>query len=1018
MPARNPHSATPEGSTANGGHRPPLVGRDAELHTLLNALSDADARRGSAVLLVGESGVGKTRLVTALAEQAAQRGFDVAVGRGYPVETGVPYAVFADALLPLLRRLDPSALTLLTRGGTEELAQLFPVLAAAARPGSASARGDPSEVKARLLWNFSQFLSRYAARRPLLVVLENLQWADSASLEMLHFVARQLGDDRLLVVATHNDPELRGNPALRAAELSLRNLGAVERLRLAPLQVDGVGELLARWFEVDASRVAPFAERLHRWTGGNPFFIDEMLKSLIESGQLARRHGGWVGWGVDELRVPATIREATLARLADLPAEARRLADTAAVLGGRATYDELAAVAELQPDALIAAIDRLRSHDVLAEREEGGEIIYDFSHPLLQETLYSELGLARTRALHGAIAEALERLYGADAMRRAGELAFHYARGDRRRLAGKAVQYLRAAGRDASAKYANREAADYLAAALEIADQERGADADSVVPELALELVGELARVRQRLGEYAAALELWDRALTGARERADWERVATIERSIGLARHWSGSFHEALVHFDAALDAARLIGDTRLEARILIPRASCRQAVGDPEPARADIERALTIAADLGDEPLLARVHRALLLLHLWTGPAERAREHGMLAVELANRSNQRGVEWSARWALAALAGLTGQSDKLRAHLAEAQRLADELRSPVYRVSTAEVEIELAAGTGDWDHAVAVAERTIAIARVIGQHALAPRPLVWLGLIYLGRGDIERGKACVDEAWELSAASDASNPLRDVHTIVPAHIGRAAYHLAIGDYPEAIHVGEKGLRIADRSGYVVWAIHRLMPIIAEASLWANDIERAKAIGERLRRQSAVLGQRLGLAWADACEALVELLGGDAARAVALLHDAIAALEAIPFVADAARLRRRLAMALAAIGDRDGATRELRQAHDVFARLGAERELDATRDQLRELGARPPTRITTPGIAGLTGREVEIVRLVAARRSNKEIGAALGISARTASTHLSNIFAKLGVESRGELADRARVEGLV
>ena len=216
MPARTLHSATPEGSTATGGRLPPLVGRDAELHTLLNALTDADAKRGSAVLVVGESGVGKTRLVTALAEQASQRGFDVAVGRGYPVETGVPYAVFSDALLPVLRRLDPSALTLLTRGGTEELAQLFPALAAA-RTGGASPRGDPSEVKARLLWNFSQFLSRYTAKRPLLVVLENLQWADSASLEMLHFVARQLGGDRLLLVATHNDPELCAPPNCRCA---------------------------------------------------------------------------------------------------------------------------------------------------------------------------------------------------------------------------------------------------------------------------------------------------------------------------------------------------------------------------------------------------------------------------------------------------------------------------------------------------------------------------------------------------------------------------------------------------------------------------------------------------------------------------------------------------------------------------------------------------------------------------------------------------------------------------------
>ena len=104
-------------------------------------------------------------------------------------------------------------------------------------------------------------------------------------------------------------------------------------------------------------------------------------------------------------------------------------------------------------------------------------------------------------------------------------------------------------------------------------------------------------------------------------------------------------------------------------------------------------------------------------------------------------------------------------------------------------------------------------------------------------------------------------------------------------------------------------------------------------------------------------------------------------------------------------------------RELRRAHEVFARLGAERELNETREQLRELGARPPARSLTQGMAGLTGREVEIVRLVSARRSNKEIGAALGISARTASTHLSNIFTKLGVESRGELADRAREAGI-
>jgi DNA-binding CsgD family transcriptional regulator len=236
--------------------------------------------------------------------------------------------------------------------------------------------------------------------------------------------------------------------------------------------------------------------------------------------------------------------------------------------------------------------------------------------------------------------------------------------------------------------------------------------------------------------------------------------------------------------------------------------------------------------------------------------------------------------------------------------------------------------------------------------------------------------------------------------------------------MAVGENSKAIRIGQTGLSIADRSGNVVWAIHRLMPVIAEASLWAADMPRASAIAQRMRRESKVLGQQLGLAWADACDALVELLSGDKGRAVTLLSGAVESLEAIPYVPDAARLRRQLARALAEVGDRDGAMRELRRAHDVFQRLGAARELDATRDQMRELGARPPARAATSGIGGLTGREVEIVRLVAARRSNKEIGTALGISARTASTHLSNIFSKLGVASRGELADYAREHRLL
>lgn len=996
------------------GPNAPLAGRETELATLSAALHSADQGRGGTVILAGESGIGKTRLANAVVEQAAKRGFTVAVGRAYPVETGVPYAVFGDALLPVLRSLDPALLAVLTRGGNAELVQLFPVLATGDRPfAAASVRGDPSELRARLLWNFAQFLARFAARHPLLLVLENLQWADSSSLELLHFTARQITGERIFIVGTYNDSDSRAaepSSMLRSLESSLLSLGAAQVMRLAPLTPAATLELAERVLGAGASP-RELAGVIHQRTRGNPFFVEETLKAVAEVAA-ARGRAASVE-DIQSLELPRTIRDAVIARLAQLSPDARRLADLAAVIGTRASHDALAFVAPLEEEALLTALDELRRAHVLTERSEGAAIVYDFSHPLLQETLYNELGLARARTLHATIAESLEAFYGTDVDVHVDELAFHYLRADAKRLADKAVRYLRAAGLDAMAKHANREAANYLAAAL---GQHAHATPDD---ERWFEIVQELARARQRLGEYQVALGLWERAAAEAERRGLHSRLSTIRRNMGMVSFWSGRHDDALRHYDAAVAAAVAGSEPAVEARTLIAKAICMQGLGRREEAEDAVHRALEIAERLGDAGLLARVHRALLLLYVWTGPPEDARRHGARAIQLAEQSGQRGVAWSAHWALAMLGGLTAHVQEVAYHLAEAQRLADELRSPLLRAWTAEVAIEYHAGLGEWDLAVGLAERTLAVARSLGQNTLVPRLLVWLGLLYFGRGDVERGKRCVDEAWELSGAEGGPGANGgDVHSIVPAHTGRAAYHLTMQQFDEAISIGQRGLEIADASGYVVWAVHRLMPVIAEAALWKSDMRRALRIGHRLRRDAQRLEHRLGLAWADATDALGELLQGNKRKSVEMLRSVAEQLEAVPYVPDAARVRRQLARALAETGDREGATRELRQAHEVFARLGAEPELRATREQLRELGARPPVRTLASGAAGLTARELEIVRLVAARRSNKEIGAALDISSRTVSTHLSNVFAKLGVASRGELADYARTEGLI
>jgi DNA-binding CsgD family transcriptional regulator len=429
--------------------------------------------------------------------------------------------------------------------------------------------------------------------------------------------------------------------------------------------------------------------------------------------------------------------------------------------------------------------------------------------------------------------------------------------------------------------------------------------------------------------------------------------------------------------------------------------------------AERDLREALALAEAAGDTSLRARAERALLLFHTWSGAADRARAHGQSAIALAEATGDPALACSCHWAQAVLEGLAGRAPECTTHLAAAERLNERIGSPLVGLAIAEVQVECAFGNGDWDTALAIGERAIALGRSLGQHALLPRLLVWTALVYLGRNQIERASTHLGEAWALSGAG--TEGARDVHSVVPAHIGIASRHIALGELEQAVAVAHAALAIVDRTGYRTWATHRLLPVLAEAHLTARDLEGARAVGARLREGAAALTDPLAEAWADACDALVLWLGGAGMEAADALRAAAEKLAAIPFLPDALRLRRRLAACLAESGERERAVSELRRVHEGFARLGAERELERTRRALHEVGARPPARAAraSPGAGGLTARERQILDLVAARKSNKAIGRELGISARTVDTHLSNIFKKLEVESRDALIEVAR-----
>ena len=290
---------------------------------------------------------------------------------------------------------------------------------------------------------------------------------------------------------------------------------------------------------------------------------------------------------------------------------------------------------------------------MLLESTEEQDIVYDFTHPLLRETVHGELGQARARMLHARMAECMEQYYGADALAHASELAYHFVRSDARELDPKAIAFLRAAGADAAARHAHREAASYLQTAFELA--QRG-EADT---ELRADLIAELAQAKQSSGDYRNALALWEQAQREASAARALPRLAAIERRLGNLHYSQGRFVEALAHYDMGIAAAERSHDDLTLAKLLTSKTTSLEAVGDTKAQAKALRDALAIAERQDDKKLLARVHRASALFYLWSGIRERAASHATA------RSGIRAGEWRAG---GSVVGALGSGRPVRDH--------------------------------------------------------------------------------------------------------------------------------------------------------------------------------------------------------------------------------------------------------------------------------------------------------------------------------------------------------------
>ena len=579
-----------------------FVGRDDELERLGQLWKEAEAGELRVALLAGEPGVGKTRLAAELAGRVHDEGATVLAGR-CDEDLGVPYQPFVEALRHFMDHAPLLAGRLGRYGG--ELARLVPELSEQVPGLPAPMRSDPETERYRLFDAVAAWLDVASAEEPLLLVLDDLQWAAKPTLLLLRHVVRA-GCGRAFILGTYRDTELTHDHPLVELVADLRRQGHVDRLSLSGLDDIGVRAFVeqASGAALDETGLA-VARVVYEETEGNPFFVREVLRHLAETGAIERREGGWTTrLSVDELGIPEGVRDVVGRRLSRLSEDANQTLRVAAVVGAEFELGVVQLAGGLDEDRLLAAVEQATVARLVTELSATR---FRFAHALVRVTLYESLTASRQVTLHRKAAEAIETIHRDSLDDHVPALAYHWAKASAPVTnVTKAVDYARWAGDRALAQLAHDEAAVYYRSALDLLDGAGLSDDPR-----RLELLISFGEAQARAGDPGFQESLLEAARL-AQHRCDADALARAARANARGGLSIGGFigvvdAERIEALEAALSALPT-GDSPNRARVLAALGQALLYARDRERRVRISQEATDMARRVGDPATLAYV--------------------------------------------------------------------------------------------------------------------------------------------------------------------------------------------------------------------------------------------------------------------------------------------------------------------------------------------------------------------------------------------------------------------------
>jgi DNA-binding SARP family transcriptional activator/tetratricopeptide (TPR) repeat protein len=738
-----------------------VVGRDAELQQIAEAMKRAAADEGRQVVLVsGEAGLGKTTLLTEGARMASDSGACVLFGH-CEESLASPYQLFAEALGHYVAYAHQEQLVAAVGAHGLEISRLIPNLATRIGHLSAMRVSDADTERYLLFGAVVGMLARISEHQPVVLVFDDLQWADAGSLQLLGHMARSSQSMRILVLCAFRDTEMAPDHPLVDTLASLRRQEAVARLELTGLDDAGVVSFMeaAAGHALDGPGRG-LAHALQRETDGNPFFVGELLRHLSETGAITRDNasGRWVGIdSIEAVPLPDSVREVIGARVGRLGPTAGRVLALASVIGQEFDFDVLATAARISDDDLLDVLDQASAAAVVQEAPASPGL-YSFVHDLIGRTLYEEIGLTRRGRDHRRVAEALEALCGKDPGTRVGELAHQWFHARGPRDPSKALHYSRQAADAALVALAPGQALRYFAQALEIYSQ-----MDDPDPKLGIDLTIGLGISQRQSGDPTYRVTLLGAARRAA-ELGDTERLTDAALSNNRGWYTAAGVIDAdkVEMLEMSLD--RLPQTSPVRALVVATLCS-ELSLGSPlERRQALADEALAIAESSEDDAIVVRVlnsvHYALQAPPL----LEQSLARTANAIERSERVSDgflRFLSFHNRHLVAYIAGNMGEMDRCVEMMGS---LAETLDQPMLHWTMAYAHATQALIAGDPDRA----EALVLAALQLGTDSGQPDTLVTFGLqmmaVRLQKGTLSELIPLIEEmASEVSEAHDVVN---------------------------------------------------------------------------------------------------------------------------------------------------------------------------------------------------------------------------------------------------------------